>query len=44
MAGARDIIAHEYFGVRLDRIWDIVKKDIPLLKTLLSALTDVEDG
>lgn len=32
IAGARDIFAHEYFGVKLDRVWDTVKKDLPKLK------------
>ncbi len=32
IAGMRDIIAHEYFGVKLERVWDVVKQDIPVLK------------
>lgn len=32
MAGMRDKIIHEYFGVRLELIWETIKKDIPRIK------------
>jgi uncharacterized protein with HEPN domain len=32
IAGMRNVFAHEYFGVELDRVWDAVKKDLPELK------------
>ena len=32
MAGMRDKVIHEYFGVDLKRVWSTVKKDIPELK------------
>ncbi len=32
MAGMRDKIIHVYFGLRMERVWLAVKKDIPLLK------------
>jgi uncharacterized protein with HEPN domain len=35
IAGMRDIVAHEYFGVRLDRIWDVVKEDLPELREII---------
>ena len=30
--GVRNIIVHDYGKIQLDRIWDIVNKDIPVLK------------
>jgi len=32
MAGMRDKLIHEYFGVNLRAVWNTVKKDIPNLK------------
>jgi len=32
IAGMRDIIAHEYFAIKLERIWNVIKKDLPELK------------
>lgn len=33
IAGTKDVIAHEYFGVKLDRIWKIAREDILDLKS-----------
>lgn len=32
MAGMRDKLIHEYFGVNLRAVWDTIKKDIPAIK------------
>ncbi|MFW6105351.1 MAG: DUF86 domain-containing protein [Chloroflexota bacterium] len=32
MAGTRDKLIHDYFGVDLDAVWNTAKKDIPQLK------------
>lgn len=32
ISGLRDILAHEYFGVDLEVVWNIVTEKIPVLK------------
>lgn len=33
MAGARDVLIHEYFRVDLEMAWGMVRKDLPLLES-----------
>jgi len=38
MIGLRNRIAHEYFGISLEIVWNIVKNELPLLKEKIKKL------
>jgi len=44
ISGLRDILIHEYFGVDLDILWDIVKNEIPDLKRGMRKMLESEKG
>lgn len=40
IAGLRNRIVHEYFGVDLEIIWTIIEQDLPMLKTQIQDICD----
>ena len=42
IAGLRDIVIHEYFGLDEDILWDIVQNKIPLLLNHIERLLAIE--
>lgn len=43
MAGVRDRLIHDYFGVNLDIVWDIVSVELPKLKSQIDTILKQED-
>lgn len=40
ITGTRDIMIHRYFGVDLDVVWNIIKKDMPILKSKIQKIKE----
>jgi len=38
LAGFRNVLVHDYLGVNLHRVWEIVRDDLPTLKAALEAM------
>jgi uncharacterized protein with HEPN domain len=38
IAGMRDVLIHVYFGVNVERVWVVIKKDLPDLKEKLKEI------
>lgn len=35
IAGFRNILVHGYLGIKMERVWEIIQKDLPLLESAL---------
>ena len=45
LAGMRDKLIHEYFGVNLDIVWQVVERELPMLKRQVEQiLRQLESG
>src|SRR3989338_10840623 len=43
IVGTRDVLIHHYFGVDLNIVWDIIKKNLPVLKEQIKKIkSDLE--
>ena len=40
IAGFRDIVAHEYFGIDDETVWDIVENEVPALLAIVKTMLE----
>ena len=43
IAAFRNILVHDYLGIDMERIWEIVQRDVPALKRATTALLQSAD-
>ena len=36
----RNVVVHDYLGIELEQIWDIIDRDLPILKIQISTICD----
>jgi len=45
IAGFRDVLIHDYMGVDVDEVWNVIEKDLPLLKETVDEMqAELDDG
>ena len=44
IAAFRNVLVHNYLGVDMDRIWDVVEHDVAELKTVVVSILDERRG
>lgn len=38
LVGFRSVLVHDYLGISVPRVWEIVKRDLPAVKLALEAM------
>jgi uncharacterized protein with HEPN domain len=38
ISGFRNVLVHGYFGIKLERIWEIIERDLPIFWASLEAI------
>ena len=40
MSAFRNVIVHDYLGISLDRVWDVIEDDLPVLRKYITAILE----
>jgi len=38
ISGFRNVLIHDYLGISLERIWEIIERDLPIFRASLEAM------
>ena len=44
IAGFRDVLIHNYMGVDLDEVWNVIENDLPELEETIEAMREKTEG
>jgi len=40
IAGFRNVLVHDYLGIEIERVWNILEKDLPVLKEAVKSMLE----
>ena len=40
IAGFRNVLVHDYLGIEIERVWNILEKDLPVLKKAIQSMLE----
>jgi uncharacterized protein with HEPN domain len=40
----RNVLVHDYLGIDLERVWEIIQHDVPTFKRAISVMLDQQQG
>lgn len=38
LAGFRNVLVHDYLGIKLERVWDSIERDLPVLRAMVETI------
>ena len=44
IAGLRNVLVHDYLGIKVERIWEIIQRDIPPLRRAIESMRAKREG
>jgi uncharacterized protein with HEPN domain len=44
IVGFRNVVVHDYLGINLERVWTIVRRDLPPLRSAVLAMLEALDS
>ena len=44
IAAFRNVLVHDYLGIDIERIWEIIQRDLPQLKQAILVMLDNRSG
>ena len=40
IAGFRNVLVYDYLGIKLERVWEVIERDLPVLRAVAEAMRE----